>query len=48
MTVTTKNPSVGYPPLEQLRFEIYSSISKPIDIHSCFNQFNIKDTIKYV
>ena len=42
MTGTTKIPSTGYPELSKLRFEKNSHIEpKPIDIHSCFNQFII-------
>lgn len=42
MTGTTKIPSTGYPQNNQLRFELDPFIEpKPIDIHSCFNQFII-------
>jgi hypothetical protein len=42
MTGSGRIPSVGYPDGEELRFELKASINpKPIDIHSCFNQFII-------
>ena len=42
MTGTTKIPSIGYPSTDKLRFELKEAIEpKPIDIHSCFNQFII-------
>lgn len=42
MTGTTKIPSIGYSARYPLRFELNETIEpKPIDIHSCFNQFII-------
>ena len=42
MTASNKIPANGYPSNNKLRFELNESIEpKPIDIHSCFNQFII-------
>ena len=42
MTGSNKIPAIGYPHSNKLRFELQGNIEpKPIDIHSCFNQFII-------
>ena len=42
MTGSNKIPAIGYPHSNKLRFELQGYIEpKPIDIHSCFNQFII-------